>query len=1017
MIPLSVRSAFSLLEGVDTPERWVEAAREQRLPALALTDRETLAGIVPFVQAAAGAGIHPIVGVTLTLGERDPGLVLLVADGHGWPALCRAVSDWRRGDRQAGWRAVTAAAESLMALPGSALWLARTLQIPAWRRGEQRLHARIRPRLPDSSPLLRKNNDLLLEMARQHRVPLLAATDAVAVSSAGLTAHRVLRALARATTVHRLTDDDGAAAGAILADTTLADRFRHLPGALANGRRIAERCDFTPTLGRPLFPPFPGADPPETLLTDRTMAGLARRYHPAIPMEALRRCQRELAVINRMGYAGYFLVVDEIVREAVRRGMPVLGRGSAANSTVAYALGITHVDPVRHNLFFERFLNPERLDPPDIDLDLPWDRREEMLRFILERFGAENVALVGAFQTFKTRGLFREIGHALGIPPATIDSFAKKLPWGSLRHLEEALVSNHPVYRGIPLDQPPWRGMWPVARQLAGLPRHFGIHPCGIAVAGVPVRDVMPVVPSPSDWPATDGSMGPAEDLGLIKIDLLGNRSMGALADALTVLNRRDETDPEGGLCPEAAMADAATNALIARGETLGCFYIESPSMRGVLKRLACRDYETLVAASSIIRPGVNQGGLMDAFIRRHRGEEPAHYPDPRLRPFLEETHGILVYQEQVIQTVATVAGMSLGEADLLRRAMGKKRHHEDLNLYRDRFFDGALAGGMAEQRAEALWKQIVSFAGYAFCKAHSASFARLSYQMAWLRSHHPAIFFAAVLSNQGGYYHPQVYVDAARWLGIRLVPPCVVAGSWHTEALDDRTIRMGLQWVANLNEKTVATLIDRRPFADWPDLLRRLVPDREVAAMLVLSGATDELCGPVNAAERRQRLWTVENFHHNGHNRQPELALFDDADAEREEPVAPPPESVEARIRREMTALGLALADHPLRLYRHTLLPLQNRVLPARRLARLREGQRGGGVGLPVARKSMLTKKGEPMAFLTLSDRTGLIETILFPAVIRHLGPGLKHRGPWHVEGVVKQGSLVVERVTLFDA
>ena len=1013
MIPLSVRSAFSLLEGVETPGKWVEAVQAHKRPAMALTDRETLAGIVPFVQAAEAAGIHPITGTTLTMGGGDPGIVLLVRDGYGWRGLSRAISAWRAGNREKGWQEVIHAGESLIALPGSDLWLAKSLRVAAWQNGEERLYARVVP--PDSKrvPRLHGERINLLDMARKHRVPLVAATDAVTVSPAGLTAHRVVRAMATLTTVHRLQDGDTAPDSAIFPDDTLAERFSHLPGAVENSYRIAENCRFVPNLGKPLFPAFSGDEPPEEILTRRTLAGLERRYHPTVPMEALRRTRRELEVIKSMGYSSYFLVVHEIVREAVRRGMPILGRGSAANSTVAYCLGITHVDPVAHHLFFERFLNPERLDPPDIDLDLPWDRREEMLQFVIERFGQEHVALVGAFQTFKTRGLFREIGRTLGIPPAQLDRFAKRLPWGSLHHLEEALASDHPLYRGIPLDKPPWRGMIAVAKKLAGLPRHFGIHPCGIAVAGVPVRDVLPVVPSPCNWPATDGSMGPVEDLGLIKIDLLGNRSMGALCDALLALDLRDETDPEGGLAPEIAMDDPATNDLIARGDTVGCFYIESPSMRGVLKRLECRNFETLVAASSIIRPGVNQGGLMDAFIRRHRGEEIDSYPDPRLRPFLTETHGILVYQEQVIQTVSAVAGMSLGEGDLFRRAMGKKRHHENLRIYEDRFRRGALAGGMAETAVSALWQQIASFAGYAFCKAHSASFARLSYQMAWLRTHHPALFFACVLSHQGGYYHPQVYVDSARRLGVRILPPCVVEGRWQTQAVDNGTIRMGLQWVRGVGREPVDRILDRRPYTGWDDFLHRVSPDREAAAMLVLSGATDQLDGPVNATRRRDRLWAVECYQNTRQPIMPTLIFPEESQpTQQQDPHPVPPERLEERLCREVDAMGLALADHPLRLYRAWLLPEVNRILPARRWNGLPEGTRAICVGLPVARKSLLTKKGELMSFLTLSDRTGLIETVLFPKIVQHIGARLKQDGPWRVEGIMRQGSMVVERI-----
>ncbi|MBF0613133.1 MAG: hypothetical protein HQL55_18600, partial [Magnetococcales bacterium] len=357
------------------------------------------------------------------------------------------------------------------------------------------------------------------------------------------------------------------------------------------------------------------------------------------------------------------------------------------------------------------------------------------------------------------------------------------------------------------------------------------------------------------------------------------------------------------------------------------------------------------------------------------------------------------------------VAGMSLGEADLLRRAMGGKRQCESITLHQHRFMAGALAGGMGEEAAFSLWRQISSFAGYAFCKAHSASFARLSFQMAWLRAHHPALFFAMILRHNGGYYHPQTYVDEARRLGIRLLPPCVVHGSWLTEAVDEQTIRLGLQWVRGLNQQAALEMLGRRPFAHWHAFLARVTLDRESLAMLVLAGATDNLITSSDPLSRQERLWMVESRTRPVAHTLPHL---EDGTAtwtpEAEE-------SLEERLQRELHALGLALSDHPLRLFRAHLTAAVGRVISARRLASLQEGMAASCVGLPVAYKSMETKKGEPMCFLTLSDRTGLIETTLFPDMVKRLGAGVRHRGPWWVRGIVEKGSLVVKEATLIAA
>jgi len=346
---------------------------------------------------------------------------------------------------------------------------------------------------------------------------------------------------------------------------------------------------------------------------------------------------------------------------------------------------------------------------------------------------------------------------------------------------------------------------------------------------------------------------------------------------------------------------------------------------------------------------------------------------------------------------------------------MGKKRHHpaEAMSHYRQQFIGGALKGGMIAPKADALWQQIESFAGYAFCKAHSASFARLSYQMAWLKAHHPALFFASILTNQGGFYHPQVYVDEARRGGIHLLPPCVAHGGWETEAVDERTIRIGLQYVLRLSKKTAYSIMAQRPFTSWGDLLARVRPDREAAAMLVQSGATDGLSPSVTSSIRRERLWQAEMELGVDHGSvTPELDLFVEEDDPATVPApSEPDETTETAIQRELASMDLSLVDHPLRLFRSQLLSRRHDITPARRLSDLAEGQVVTCVGLPVARKSLSTKKGDPMAFLTLSDRTGLIETVLFPKVIRQVGRALRHQAPWIVTGTMKEGCVVVTR------
>ncbi|HKJ71593.1 MAG TPA: DNA polymerase III subunit alpha, partial [Gammaproteobacteria bacterium] len=714
----------------------------------------------------------------------------------------------------------------------------------------------------------RAARERLARYARHRRLPLAAAAEAVFIEPAAFAAHRVAAAMRASTTVARLDPASHAPEGAWLRDAAhLRAAYVNDREALANALRIADACAervLDPVLDQLRFPPFPL--PPGEDAASRLRAlcrrGLRRRYGALVPLEAQRRLERELAVITDMGYATYFLVVHDIVEAAEARGIPTLGRGSVANSIVAYVLRITHVEPVRHGLFFERFLNPERRDPPDIDLDFPWDRRDEMVDYVYARYGAGRVAMVGAFTTFESRGLVQEIGAALGFAREELAQLSKRLPPVPLRDLPRALAE-HPIGIELHPDREPLATVLRIGAYLDGNPKALGTHPCGLVVAPDRVDAWMPVERSPKGLVTTQYAMYPAEALGLIKIDLLGNRSLTALLDTVdAVRTARGETVDFEALDPA---ADPATRELVAAGATMGCFYIESPSMRQVQARLDCRDFETLVAASSIIRPGVSQSGVMERFIRRHRGEEPVAYAHPALAEVLDTTCGVMVYQEDVIKTVGVIAGMSLGEADDLRRCMSKKRDFAAMETYRARFAEGARARGAAEETIERLWTEIESFAGYAFCKAHSASFALLSFQVAYLKAHYPAEFMAAVLANGGGYYGPQAYVDEAKRLGVAVRPPHVNASAVPPRAEPDAdsrggyAIRLGLDRVRGLTMEAAGSVEAERArggaFDGLADLQHRVpLLDRAGLEALVGCGALDGL-----GMSRRALFWALE--------------------------------------------------------------------------------------------------------------------------------------------------------------
>ena len=486
-------------------------------------------------------------------------------------------------------------------------------------------------------------------------------------------------------------------------------------------------------------------------------------------------------------------------------------------------------------------MNPERTDYPDIDIDFPWNRRDEMLDYVFDKYGRENVALISAHVHFRGRSIIREVGKAIGVPISEIDAFTKRLPhFTGMADLETARETV-PECRDLPLDDEPYRSIIKLGKKIEGFPRHLSVHCGGIVISPSPITDFIPLQKTPKGFVVTQYDMYPVEDMGLLKIDLLAQKGLAVLADTVCEVEEHygtkvdfDRIDPT---------RDGKTRALVKAGRTVGCFYIESPGMRNLLRKLGVESFSMLTAASSIIRPGVAASGMMKSFIDRHNGKEEVRYLHPKLEEILSDTFGVMIYQEDVIKTAHAVAGMSLGEADSLRKCMSKKRDWEDMENCRDRFISGALGNGVDLAAANEIWRQIESFAGYAFCKAHSASFAVVSYQTAWLKAHYPAEFMAAVLSNQGGFYDASAYVEEARRMGIKILLPDVNRSQYAFAAERCGTgngrrnaIRVGFMQVKGFSRASIRSVIGRRndgPYVSLADFLQRAdVDDSEAEAL-----------------------------------------------------------------------------------------------------------------------------------------------------------------------------------------
>ena len=743
---------------------------------------------------------------------------------------------------------------------------------------------------------------------------------------------------------------------------------------------------------------------------DRELARLAReglraRYGATASAAVHARLEHELTVIAAKHFAGYLLTVHDLAM-----GRRTCGRGSGASSLVVYCLGLTNVDPIRYQLLFERFLAPERMDPPDLDIDFPWDERDGVIAAALARYGRAHVAMVATHQTLSRWAALRDAARAFGIDDAAITAIRQQL-------VESA---RYGTQAGLPT---PWPAIISAARVIAGSPRHLGLHCGGIIITAPELRTLVPVhgaaktiagTPVPAIAWEKDG----AEELGLVKIDLLGNRSLAVIRDCLADLAEDGVEIHERRWRPA---EDPRTRALVASGGTMGCFYIESPAMRQLQAKVGSGDFDRLVVHSSIIRPAANR--WIGEYVRRHHqvartgSHDPAWYPHPALQGLLSESYGVLSYQEDVMLVCQRLAGFGSREANTIRKALGRWDAPERLRALAPAFFAGCAANAVARPVADTVWDMISSFAGYSFCKAHSASYAMVSFQCAFLKAHYPAYFLARVVANQGGFYDTSAYLEEARRLGVELRGPCVLSSALATRREGAGAIRIGLQLVPGLRAEVAARIVATRtprPPGALSELRRRCRAQHSDLLALHAAGALDALLA---AASPAQRCWLVAAAGQEGgggaaHDGQQTIALAAEEDAEARDPPPPalPPIAARTLLRQRYATLGFLTAAHPLTLHD----------LPPRRLRCADIGAELGGrqvtlIALAITRKQVVAHsrggaageeaappREEAMAFVTLEDESGLVETVWFPAVYRRCGVCLERSAPIRFSGRV---------------
>ena len=987
---LHVHSNYSLCRGANRIEELVDAALARGMTTLALTDTNGVYGLVWFLQYAVERGLRPVAGAELrTEGERA---VVLARNRDGYSAMCRLISRRRLDPAFSLSKALLEDREHLIVLSDRL----PLLEALGRQNGTGRLYVELND--PAAEPAL-------MDFSRRSGVPPVATNDVYLVDPADYPMHRLLRAIDLNTCLSRIPPGELAAQDRWLKPPEeMARRYPHLSSALENTLRIAGECSTDFDIGKIVFPAYetPNGDDAFEYLRDQCYRGAERRYGE-LSESVLKRLEYELKIIRDKGFAPYFLVVRDIVQQSTR----TCGRGSAAASLVSYCLGITHVEPITHDLFFERFLNEGRSDPPDIDVDFPWDERDDVLDYVFQKYGTGRAAMISNHVGFRCRAAVREVAKVYGLPEAEIKAVTQRMGiFWSIRHLED-FVMHDPVYKDMELKDP-WPEIVRLAVKLDGYPRNMSVHCGGVVIVPDRIDNHVPVEPAPKGVNIIQWEKDQAEDAGLVKIDLLGNRSLAVIRDALAAIKENygvvieyDRWDPT---------VDPRAQELIRVGDTVGVFYVESPAMRQLQQKCGRGDFDHLVIQSSIIRPAANK--YIREYVRRLRGGayEPLH---PMMDEVMKETYGIMVYQEDVSRIAMAMAGFSAVDADYLRKILSKKRAGKKLEDYREMFYEGAAARGVSREIVDQVWEMILSFAGYSFCKPHSASYALVSYKSAYLRAHYPAEFIAAVLTNQGGYYSPFAYVSEARRTGLQVLLPDVNESRKEYRG-KDRAIRVGLMQLKGFQEASLDALLEvrrKRPFGSLEDFFSRVEMDPADVKILIKAGAMDSIAA---GASRPEMIWKALAWHEaRAGKRAVSLSLFPEV-----RPVVVPrvPQySARTVLEHELETLDFLISRHPLTLYREPLARLK-----FVRGADLKQhvGKRVTTVGWWVTGKMVTTKDDEPMEFISFEDTSALYETTFFPQTYARFCHILNRSRPYVLTGLVEEDfgavTLTVDSVRL---
>ncbi len=987
--PLWVKSNYSFLEGASHPDELVAQAHALNLPAIALTDRDGVYGIARAHLEAKKLGIKLIVGAELNvdMGQGQEARVLALASTRqAYAALCQLLTLAHRDMPKGQARATLL---QLQAHQRDMLWLSSSpIVLPKLKLFAPSDVYALCARQHKSSDV--DSEVRLRQTARQLDIPVVAASEVLYHQSSCKPLQDVLTCIRHKTTLDNagrvLTAN---AEHALKSADEMRALFRDDPSALVRSLEVAERCAFSLSEIRYRYPAehIPSGLSESDWLRELTYRGAKHRYGDMVPTAISAQIEKELDLVNELDYGGYFLTMWEIVEFCKRSNILCQGRGSAANSTVCYCLGVTAIDPMRMDLLFERFLSRERAEPPDIDLDIEHQRREEVIQWVYQRYGRTHAAMVANVVRYRARSAVREVGKVFSLPPGAIDYLSKMIGYDA-----DALTSERMQEAGLDVNAPQVKLLPSLVRQMADTPRHLSVHPGGFLLGHEPVHTLVPIEPATmTDRTVIQWDKQDVDDLGLFKVDLLGLGALTQVHQCFDLLKQHENIEYTMATVPA---EDDATYNMIAAGDTVGVFQIESRAQMAMLPRLKPRNFYDLVVEVAIVRPGPIQGNMVHPYLRRRNGEEPIEYPHESLRRVLEKTMGVPIFQEQVMRIAMESADYSAGEADELRRDMAAWKRSGRIDRHHARFVGRMIEKGIDAEFAERVFSQVRGFGEYGFPESHAASFALIAYVTSYLKCHHPAAFACSLLNAQPmGFYSAASIIEDAKRHRVKVLPIDINHSAWDC-TLESQALRVGLRYVHGLGTKEREKIeASAAPYKTVREVYERTQLTHPAMLLLAEAGAFESM-----GYDRRAALWEVRGLMS---KRDDALGVYDNAPARAQFDELSRGEEVAW----DYQTSSHSARGHPLEAWRPKL--KQKGVINAEELRATAHGKPANYVGIVMTRQRPATATG--VVFLTLEDETGMANIVLWNNVFAKYEVEARTAGVLGIKGKVQSVDGVV--------